>query len=346
LGIPTVVDRLIQQALHQVMQPLFDSGFSSSSYGFRPGKNAHQAVLKAQVYVAEGRAWVVDIDLEKFFDRVNHDMLMARVARKVEDKRVLRLIRHYLEAGMMQGGLVSQRVEGTPQGGPLSPLLSNIVLDDLDKMLETRGHRFCRYADDCNIYVHSRRAGERTLEAVTRFVERRLKLKVNRTKSAVDRPARRKFLGYSTTAGSKPRLKPAAESVRRLQDKLREKLRKARGRKLSRVITEQLTPLLRGWVNYFKLSQVKAVFEELDGWLRRKLRCLLWRQWKRTFTRAKNLMQRGLDEVRAWTSATNGRGPWWNAGAPHMNQAFPKRTFDHAGLMSLVDQLHKLQRCS
>lgn len=346
LGIPTVVDRLIQQALHQVMQPLFDSGFSESSYGFRPGKSAHQAVLQAQAYVSEGRGWVVDIDLEKFFDRVNHDMLMARVARKVEDKRVLRLIRRYLEAGLMQGGLVSQRTQGTPQGGPLSPLLSNIVLDDLDKMLETRGHRFCRYADDCNIYVHSRRAGERVLEAVIRFVERGLKLKVNHAKSAVDRPSRRKFLGYSMTTGKQPRLKPAAESIRRFKDKVRAKLRKARGRNMRRVISEELAPLLRGWITYFRLSQVKGIFEELDGWLRRKLRCLVWRQWKRSFTRAKNLMRRGLDKVRAWTSATNGRGPWWNAGASHMNEAFPKRLFDNSGLVSLVDQLHKLQRCA
>lgn len=346
LGIPTVVDRLIQQALNQAMQPLFDGGFSNSSYGFRPGRSAHQAVRQAQAYVSEGRRWVVDMDLEKFFDRVNHDVLMSRVARKVKDKRALKLIRCYLEAGMLQGGLVSQRVEGTPQGGPLSPLLSNILLDDLDKELEKRGHRFCRYADDCNIYVHSQRAGQRVLASVTRFVQERLKLKVNQDKSAVERPWNRKFLGYSMTFHKHPRLKVAPASVERLKAKMREELRKARGRNLGRVIEEKLTPILRGWINYFKLAQVKGIFEELDGWLRRKLRCLLWRQWKRPVTRAKNLIKRGLPEVRAWTSAYNGRGPWWNAGAQHMNEAFPQRFFDQMGLASLLDHLHDLPRAS
>jgi RNA-directed DNA polymerase len=337
LGIPTVLDRLIQQALHQVLGPIFDPGFSESSYGFRPGRSAHQAVQKARAYVAEGRRWVVDMDLEKFFDRVNHDMLMARVARRVEDKRVLRVIRRYLQAGLMQEGLASVRREGTPQGGPLSPLLSNILLDDLDKELEKRGHRFVRYADDCNIYVRTRVAGERTLASLTRFLERRLKLKVNAEKSAVDRPWKRKFLGYSMTSHHAPRLKVAEASVKRLKGDLKEELRRGRGRNLKRLIEEVLTPKLRGWANYFKLAEVKNVFDELDKWLRRKLRCILWRQWKRRFTRARNLMKRGLDEIRAWTSASNGRGPWWNAGASHMNEAFPKRYFGAMGLVSLLD---------
>jgi len=342
LGIPTVLDRLIQQALHQVLTGIFDPDFSESSYGFRPGRSAHQAVLQARSYVAEGKRWVVDIDLEKFFDRVNHDVLMARVVRKVKDKRVLRLIRRYLQAGAMMGGVVSPRVEGTPQGGPLSPLLSNILLDELDKELERRGHRFVRYADDCNVYVKSRIAGERVLASLTRFLQKRLRLKVNEEKSAVDRPWRRTFLGYSMTWHEVPRLKVAGSSVVRLKGRLRELFRQGRGRKLHRVIAD-LAPLLRGWMQYFRLAQTKGIFEELDGWLRRRLRCLLWRQWKRSHTRAKNLMRRGLEEERAWRSATNGRGPWWNSGASHMNHAFPKGFFDRLGLVSLSHHRQRLQ---
>jgi RNA-directed DNA polymerase len=337
LGIPTVLDRLIQQAMHQVLMPLFDPGFSGSSFGFRPGRSAHQAVLAARSHMAAGRRFVVDIDLEKFFDRVNHDVLMARVARKVADKRVLRLIRRYLQAGLMLGGLTTARREGTPQGGPLSPLLSNILLDDLDKELERRGHAFCRYADDCNIYVRSRRAGERLMASLTRFLAERLRLAVNLAKSAVDRPWNRSFLGYTVTAHQEPRLRVAAKSVGRLQDKLRDLFRQGRGRSIGRTV-EILAPLLRGWMQYFRLAQAKGVFEELDGWLRRRLRCILWRQWKRPRTRARRLMQRGLDEARAWTSATNGRGPWWNAGASHMNDAFRKIFFERLGLISLLEQ--------
>jgi len=336
LGIPTVVDRLIQQALHQVLQPLFDPEFSRSSYGFRPGRNAHQAVKAARSYVAEGKRWVVDLDLEKFFDRVNHDVLMARVGRKVKDERVLKLIRRYLEAGLMEGGITSARTEGTPQGGPLSPLLSNILLDDLDRELEQRGHRFCRYADDCNIYVGSQRTGQRVMQAITAFLEQRLQLKVNASKSAVARPWERKFLGYSMTWHQKPKLKIAPQSHKRLVEKIRQMQRQARGKSLRQVI-ERLNPVLRGWMAYFRLTEVKGVLEELDGWLRRKLRSLLWRQWKRSYTRARNLMRAGLDEARAWQSATNGHGPWWNGGASHMDHAYPKSWFDHMGLVSLLD---------
>lgn len=343
LGIPTVLDRLIQQALHQVLQPIFEPDFSDHSYGFRLGRSAHDAVRQARAYVAEGRRWVVDMDLERFFDRVNHDILMSRIARKVKDKRVLRLIRKYLRAGIMDDGLVQQRTEGTPQGGPLSPLLSNILLDDLDKELERRSHAFCRYADDCNIYVRTRRSGERVMKSVSRFLEKRLKLKVNLDKSAVDRPWRRKFLGYSMTWHKEPRLKAAPESVKRLKGKLKDLFRQGRGRNLGRFIKEDLTPLLRGWVNYFRLAEVRGVFEELDQWLRRHLRCVLWRQWKRAKTRGENLMRLGLEEERAWRSATNGRSPWWNAGASHMNQALPKKYFDAYGLVSLLDQLRQLQ---
>jgi len=346
LGIPTVIDRLIQQALHQVLSPIFEESFSESSYGFRPGRSAQDAVRQARAYVSEGRRWVVDIDLEKFFDRVNHDILMSRLGRRIKDKRVLRLIRRYLQAGMMEGGLVTQRREGTPQGGPLSPLLSNVLLDELDKELERRGHKYCRYADDCNVYVRSRSAGERVKESITKFLERRLRLKVNEEKSAVDRPWKRKFLGYTMTWHREPRIKVAESSVKRLKVKLREILRRGRGRNIGKLIEEELTPLLRGWMNYFRLAEVKGIFEELDGWIRRKLRCVIWRQWKRTHARVKGLMKRGLERDRALKSALNGRGPWWNAGASHMNEAFPKSYFDRCGLLSLQNQRLKFQRTS
>jgi group II intron reverse transcriptase/maturase len=342
LGIATVLDRLIQQALLQVLQPEFDPEFSRHSYGFRPGRNAWQAVQGAQGYIREGRRWVVDLDLAKFFDRVNHDILMSRVARKVKDGRVLKLIRRYLEAGMMSEGVVSARTEGTPQGGPLSPLLSNILLTDLDRELERRGHRFCRYADDCNIYVKSQTAGQRAMVAITDYLERKLKLQVNRDKSAVARPWQRKFLGYSVTWHKQVRLKIADSSLKRLKDRVREIVAGNASRNLPATIAA-LNPVLRGWTSYFRLTEVKGVLEELDGWIRRKLRCLLWRQWKRPVTRNKRLQARGLDKTRAWKSASNGRGPWWNAGASHMNTAYPKSFFDVLGLVSLLETQRRFQ---
>jgi RNA-directed DNA polymerase len=342
LGIPTVLDRFIQQAILQVLFPLFDPYFSDSSYGFRPRRGSHDAVKAAREHVEAGYRFVVDIDLEKFFDRVNHDVLMARVARRVRDKHLLRLIGRYLTSGVMVGGAVRVQEEGTPQGGPLSPLLSNILLDELDKELERRGHRFCRYADDCNIYVKSQAAGERVMESITRFLEKRLRLRVNEEKSAVGRPWERKFLGYSMTWHKSPKLKVAAASIKRAKAHIREIMRKGRGRSLTRVIGE-LTPYLRGWVNYFRLSSVKRGFEALDEWLRRKLRCILWRQWKNPRTRARKLMERGIEKARAYTSAYNGRGPWWNAGASHMNLAIPVTWLDQQGFLSLLDEQRRLQ---
>ena len=343
LGIPTTLDRLIQQALLQVLQPMFDPTFSDHSFGFRPGRSAHQALDRAKEHITAGHRWVVDMDLEKFFDRVSHDVLMSRLARRIEDKRILRLIRRYLQAGMMAGGIVSPRSEGTPQGGPLSPLLSNVLLDELDKELERRGHRFVRYADDCNIYVRSRRAGERVLDSTERFLKKRLRLTVNRAKSAVDRPWKRKFLGYTFTMHFQPKFKVAPESVKRFKGRLREMFRRGRGRSLRRVIGD-LRPVLIGWVSYYRKSEVRNVFEQLDQWIRRKLRVILWRQWKRNWTRAKELIRRGLSHEQAWTSATNGRGPWWNAGASHMNRAVPTRYLSQLGLVSLIQKRLQLAR--
>jgi len=345
LGIPTVVDRLIQQAMHQVLQPIFEPTFSDASYGFRPGRNAHQALRQARQYVGQGRRWVVDIDLEKFFDRVNHDLLMSKLAAQIGDARVLILIRRYLAVGMMAEGLLQPRTEGTPQGGPLSPLLSNILLTDLDRELERRGHAFCRYADDCNIYVGSQRAGVGLLQSLTQFLDEQLKLTVNQAKSAVARPWQRKFLGYSLTAHREPKLRIAAPSVQKLTAKVNDLLRGARGRSVGATI-QTLNPVLRGWAAYFKLTETKRALEERDGWLRHKLRCILWRQWKRPYARARNLMQRGLTEERAWRSACNQRGPWWNASASHMHAAFPKSWFDHLGLVSLLDTVQRLPRTS
>lgn len=341
LGIPTVTDRLIQQAIAQVLQPHFDPTFSASSFGYRPGRSARDAVKRARDHIAAGNRWMVDMDLAKFFDRVNHDVLMARLARRVEDKRLLGLIRRYLQAGLMAGGLVSPRRQGTPQGGPLSPLLSNILLDDLDKELERRGHAFVRYADDCSIFVQSERAGQRVLASVGRFLEKRLRLRVNQAKSAVDRPWRRSFLGYTVTWHRDPRLKVAPRSVQRLRLKIKALLRQGRGRRPDRVCAD-LRRVLIGWLNYFSLAEVRSTFEVLDGWLRRRLRAVLWRQWKRPATRQRRLIERGLDADRAWKSAVNGRGPWWNAGASHMNQTIPTRHLRSLGLVSLVEEHRRL----
>ena len=344
LGIPSVVDRLIQQALLQQLTPIFDPLFSDYSYGFRPGRSAHQAIETARGHVAAGHRWCVELDLEKFFDRVNHDVLMAYIERQIEDKCVLTLIRRYLEAGVMSGGIATRRQEGTPQGGPLSPLLSNILLNELDRELERRGHRFVRYADDANIYVRSQRAGARVMAGVERFLSRCLKLTLNREKSRVARPWACDYLGYGMSWHQQPRLRVATTSLRRLRDRLRDLLLRVRRRSISYIVEQIPPPVLRDWAGYFKLSQSKRPLEELDGWVRHKLRCVIWRQWKRPSTRARNLIRLGLDEARAWKSAANGRGPWWNSGAPHMNQALPKKLWDRLGLVSILDTINRLSR--
>jgi RNA-directed DNA polymerase len=345
LGIPTVLDRLIQQAVHQVLSQLFNPGFSVHSYGFRPGRSAHQAVKAAQQFVKSGRRWAVDLDLEKFFDRVNHDILMSLVKRKVKDRQVLKLIDSFLKAGMMTGGVVSPRQEGTPQGGPLSPLLSNILLDELDKELEKRGHSFCRYADDCNIYVATKASGERVMASITRFLSERLKLTVNQAKSAVDRPWKRTFLGYTMSWHPKARLKVGEKAVAKLKDTLRKICKHGRGWSMSKTVTEA-NPKLRGWVNYFCLAGNTTIFQELDSWLRRKLRAILWRQWKRNKTRAKNLIKLGFSSDAAWRFVCIQRGPWATAGTFNMHRLLTNSYFDNLGLISLQNQYIRLARVS
>jgi RNA-directed DNA polymerase len=333
LGIPTVVDRLVQQAILQVLTRLLDPTFSDSSYGFRPGKSAHQALLKAREYVAEGRAIVVDVDLEKFFDRVNHDILMARLARRVSDKRLLRIVRRFLEAGLMQDGVCVDRREGTPQGGPLSPLLANLLLDDLDRELEQRGHAFCRYADDCNIYVRSAAAGQRVLASVTKFLEAKLKLRVNRQKSAVARVEERKFLGYRLLSGG--RLGIAPVSLERAKNRIRSITRRNRGIGLERMIGE-LNSFLSGWVVYFRHAAMKSHLVELDGWIRRKLRCVRLKQCKRVKPMVDFFVRQGVSPRQAWCTALSGKGWWRKSGTPVANQAMPSSWWDRLGLVNLV----------
>lgn len=340
LGIPTVTDRLIQQGLLQILSPIFEPGFSGSSFGFRPGLSAQDAVKQSQRYIGEGYSWVVDMDLEKFFDEVPHDILMGRVRRKVSDKSVLKLVRGYLEAEVEVDGKGYRRQKGVRQGGPLSPLLANILLDDLDKELEKRGHRFCRYADDCNIYVRSEKAGKRVKESLTGWLKKHLGLKVNEGKSAVDRVWKRSFLGYTFLAGKTGRIKISAKSIRRFKSKVKVLFRMGKGRNLGNFIAKTLNPLLRGWTDYFCLCETRKFAKRLDMWLRRRCRKVIWQQCKRTYTRFKRLLRRGVGEDRAWQSAQNGRGPWWNAGASHMNQAFPTAYFNQLGLVSIHDRLN------
>jgi RNA-directed DNA polymerase len=334
LGIPTVLDRLIQQAILQVLTPLWEPTFSPHSYGFRPKRSAHQAVAAAQAYIAAGRTWVVDLDLEKFFDRVNHDRLMARLASRVADKRLLRLIRAYLNAGVMENGLVSSTREGTPQGGPLSPLLSNIVLDELDQQLEQRGHAFVRYADDCNIYVRSEKAGQRVMKSVSDFITRRLKLKVNESKSAVDRPSRRKFLGFTIAEGAKPQRRIAPKALKRFREKIRELTRRTRGVDAKRMVSD-LTVYLRGWVGYFGFCQTPWELRDLDGWIRRRLRAVAWKHWKRGPTRCRELMRRGISRDDAVNAVWRFHNPWRASRSIALSKALPQTLWDRLGLLRL-----------
>jgi len=337
LGIPTVLDRLIQQAVMQVLQRRWDPTFSEGSYGFRPGRSAQQVVAQAQKYIAEGHSWCVDFDLEKFFDRVNHDKLMGQIAKRVEDKRLLKLIRAFLDAGVIENGLVSPSVEGTPQGGPLSPLLSNLVLDELDRELERRGHRFVRYADDCNVYVRSERAGQRVMESVTQFITQKLRLQVNEAKSAVARPQERKFLGFSFSAGPEAKRVIAPKALDRFKRRVRDITRRAKGVSMSTTI-EELAPYMRGWRSYFGFCETPEVLLSLTRWVRLRLRAAMWRQWKTPRRRREALIELGVRSRLAGNTAGSGLGPWYLAKAKALSVGLSNAHFKSLGLPSLIDE--------
>src|ERR1700726_605389 len=339
LGIPTVLDRFIQQAVMQMLQADWDPTFSEHSYGFRPGRSAHQAVERAQALIASGHGTVVDIDLEKFFDRVNHDILMGLIAKRVSDKRILKLIRGFLTAGVLADGLIGPTEEGTPQGGPLSPLLSNLMLDVLDKELEKRGHRFVRYADDCNIYVRSQRAGERVMAGIERFLAKRLKLKVNKAKSAVAKPRVRKFLGFSFTGGGELRRRVAPQAIARFKAKIRELTQRTCGKSLAQIV-KKLSVYLVGWRGYFGFCQTPSVLRKLDRWLRRRLRAIVWKQWKRGTTPYAELRRRGVARDLAARTAGSPHGPWRLANSPALTIALPNAFFAALGLASVAEQRH------
>jgi RNA-directed DNA polymerase len=341
LGIPVVVDRLVQQAILQVLDPIFDPTFSNSSYGFRPGRSAHMALDQARIYVAqEGREFVVDLDLEKFFDRVNHDILMSRIARRIGDKRLLRIIRRFLQAGLMQDGVCVARDEGTPQGGPLSPLLANLLLDDLDRLLDGRGHRFCRYADDCNIYVRSLAAGQRVMESVTRFLEEKLKLRVNRDKSAVAPVGERKFLGHRLLLNGKLGIAP--KSVKRAKEKIRQITSRNRGVSFTQVIVE-LNWFLVGWLTYYRFAAFRGELTRMDEWIRRKLRCYRLKQRKRSKSISGLLRKMGLSAASASRVGSSGKGPWRLADTPQLHRAMSIKWFHSQGLVSLVAKYDSFQ---
>jgi RNA-directed DNA polymerase len=340
LGIPCVVDRFIQQAILQVLQEKWDKTFSENSFGFRPGRSAHQAILQAQSYLQEGYNFVVDIDLEKFFDKVCHDRLMSSLSKEIEDKRLLKLIRAYLNAGIMDNGTFQKSTVGAPQGGPLSPFLSNVVLDELDKELERRGHKFVRYADDQNIYMKSKRAAERVMESISEFVEKKLKLKVNSSKSAVGLPQKRKFLGFSFTGGINPkRRKVAPESIKKFKDKIRELTKRNWSMSMEARI-QKLRPILIGWRNYFGLAEAQWIFKDLDCWIRSRLRCIQWKQWKVYKRRKKELVKRGISEDLAQTTAWSSKGPWTLCHTRGVRTALPNKYFDSIGLPRLYKGKH------
>ena len=341
LGVPTVVDRVVQQAILQVLEPLLDPTFSPSSFGFRPQRSAHQALRQAQRYVAEGRVIVVDMDLEKFFDRVNHDVMMSRLARRIGDKFLLRLIRRFLQAGMLQDGVHVRRHMGTPQGGPLSPLLANLLLDDLDKELERRGHKFCRYADDCNIYVRSQRSGERVLSSVTKFLEQVLKLRVNSEKSAVDHVVKRQFLGYRLLRGGDLGIAP--KSLKRAKARIREITRRNRGHVKVRDMIQRLNEFLSGWVQYFRLAKCRDALEKMGGWIRRKLRCVILKRCKRAKTISSFLVKLGVPWDRSWTTAACGRGWWRMAHLAATQQGMSVKWFAKIGLLDPLAKYESLK---
>ncbi|AMX82480.1 group II intron reverse transcriptase/maturase [Geobacillus subterraneus] len=343
LGIPTVTDRFIQQAIAQVLTPIFAPSFSEHSYGFRPGRRGHDAVKKAKQYIQEGYTWVVDIDLEKFFDRVNHDKLMGILAKRIPDKILLKLIRKYLQAGVMINGVVMETQEGTPQGGPLSPLLSNILLDELDKELEKRGHKFVRYADDCNIYVRTKKAGERVMKSITAFIEKKLRLKVNETKSAVDRPWRRKFLGFSFTPNKEPKIRIAKESIRRMKQRIRTMTSRSKPIPMPERI-EQLNQYILGWCGYFSLAETPSVFKELDGWIRRRLRMCQWKEWKLPRTRVRKLQSLGVPKRKAYEWGNTRKKYWRVAASPILHKALGNSYWESQGLKSLYQRYESLRQ--
>ena len=345
LGIPTVTDRLIQQAIAQVLSKVYDPTFSENSYGFRPNRNAHDAVRKAKEYIGEGYRWVVDMDLEKFFDKVNHDRLMGTLAKRIQDKPLLKLIRKYLQSGVMINGVVSSTLEGTPQGGPLSPLLSNIVLDELDKELERRGHKFVRYADDCNIYVKSKRAGLRTMASIQRFIEGKLRLKVNEKKSAVDRPWKRKFLGFSFTFHKEPKVRIAKESLKRMKNKVREITSRKMPYPMEYRI-QKLNQYLMGWCGYFALADTKSIFLELDKWIRRRLRMCLWKNWKKPKTKIRNLIQLGVPQWQAYEWGNTRKSYWRISNSPILHRTLGNSYWRNQGLKSLEARYENLRQLS
>ena len=337
LGIPTVIDRMIQQAIAQVLTPIFEREFSNHCYGFRPNRNAHQAILQAQAYINEGYKTVVDIDLEKFFDRVNHDKLMYLLSKRIEDKRLLKLIRSYLESGIMIGGIFSQSVEGTPQGGPLSPLLSNVMLHELDKELEKRGHRFCRYADDCNIYVKSKKSGDRVMASIGKFIEEKLKQKVNQSKSAVDSPTKRKFLGFSFYyAKGEIKVKIHHKSLERIKVKVKSYTKRSNGLSTEERISK-LSSLISGWVNYFKIADMRKYCLKMDEWMRRRLRMCIWKQWKKIKCRHDNLVRLGINNFKAWEFANTRKGYWRISNSPILNCSLTNLHFKDLGLLGFTE---------
>jgi len=343
LGIPTVTDRLIQQAIAQVLSKVYDPTFSENSYGFRPNRSAHDAVRKAKEYIRDGHRWVVDMDLEKFFDKVNHDRLMGTLAKRIQDKPLLKLIRKYLQSGVMINGVVSSTLEGTPQGGPLSPLLSNIVLDELDKELERRGHKFVRYADDCNIYVKSKRAGLRTMASIQRFIEGKLRLKVNEKKSAVDRPWKRKFLGFSFTYHKEPKVRIAKESLKRMKNKVREITSRKMPYPMEYRI-QKLNQYLMGWCGYFALADTKSIFLELDKWIRRRLRMCLWKNWKKPKTKIRNLIQLGVPQWQAYEWGNTRKSYWRISNSPILHRTLGNSYWRNQGLKSLEARYENLRQ--